>query len=177
MASVRVRPTAALDAAELRAIRRLLDDAFGGDFTDDDWDHTVGGRHVTVHVDGLLACHAAVVARTIDVAGRRLRAGYVEGVATAPGSRRRGLGSLAMGRVADLVRHDFEVGVLSTWSQPFYERLGWERWRGPTSVWRAGGRERSPDDDGAIMVLRSGPSADLDLTAWIACRERGGDDW
>jgi aminoglycoside 2'-N-acetyltransferase I len=59
----------------------------------------------------------------------------------------------------------------------FYERLGWERWLGPTSVRTATGTERTPDDDGGIMILRTPASPGLDLTANIACDWRDGDVW
>ena len=37
------------DRDELAAIRALLDEAFDGDFGDDDWEHALGGIHVLVH--------------------------------------------------------------------------------------------------------------------------------
>ena len=43
MVEVRVVPTDQLSRVELRALRGLLDNAFEDGFTDDDWDHTVGG--------------------------------------------------------------------------------------------------------------------------------------
>ena len=60
----------------------------------------------------------------------------------------------------------------------FYERLGWERWQGPTYVRTAVGElHRTEEDDDGVMVLRTGPTADLDLTGPLACEERPGDDW
>ena len=78
--------------------------------------------------------HAAVVERVLEVGGRAVRAGYVEGVATTPTRQGEGLGSLVMQRVGQLLEAEFEVGALSTGRHAFYERLGWERWRGPTFV-------------------------------------------
>jgi aminoglycoside 2'-N-acetyltransferase I len=58
------------------------------------------------------------------------------------------------------------------------ERLGWERWRGPSYVRAANGTmTRSADEDGGIMILRCTPSRGVDLTATIACDERPGDSW
>jgi hypothetical protein len=37
--------TADLNAAERARIRTFLDEAFDGDFTDDDWEHALGGVH------------------------------------------------------------------------------------------------------------------------------------
>ena len=174
---VSVVATTALSPAGLASLRALLDEAFGGDFGDDDWAHTLGGQHVLVTSSGTLAAHAAVVPRTLWVGDTAFRCGYVEGVATLPSHRRGGLGSLATRRAADLVRAAYDLGALSTGSPSFYERLGWERWRGETYV-RDGARVlRTPDEDDGVMVLRHGPSAVADLAAPIACEARRGDDW
>lgn len=177
MHTTRVFTTADAPHGVLDGVRRLLDEAFGGDFTDDDWDHTVGGRHVVVAAGDQILSHAAVVERTLEIDGRPWRTGYVEGVATDPGHHGRGHGSRAMARIADIVRDDFELGALSTWSHGFYERLGWERWRGPTFVRHGDALVRSADDDAGVMVLRFGPSRAVDLSAAISCEARSGDDW
>jgi aminoglycoside 2'-N-acetyltransferase I len=165
----------------LASIRALLDDAFASefavDFTEDDWAHTLGGTHVLVLDGEDVVAHAAVVGRDLDVGGRRFRAGYVEGVATAPSRQGHGLGSAAMAEAARIVRGSFELGALSTSVHHFYERLGWERWQGPSFVRREGTPVRTEDEDDGIMVLRFGPSAGLDLTAPITCDSRQGDDW
>ena len=126
---------------------------------------------------GALVAHAAVVPRRLEVGDRAVEAGYVEAVATAPARQGEGLGTLAMVEVDRLLRRDHEMGALSTGASRFYERLGWERWRGPTFVRRGAEVVRTPDEDDGIMVLRFGPTATLDLTAPIACEARAGDDW
>jgi aminoglycoside 2'-N-acetyltransferase I len=174
---VRLLTTANASDDLLQAIRRLLDDAFDGDFSDDDWEHTLGGWHAVVEEDGTVVAHAAVVPRVLDVAGRPLQSGYVEGVGTAPARRGEGLGSLAMAGLTQLVRDRFELGALSTDRHGFYGRLGWERWQGPTFVRRGDEVIRTDDEDDGIMVLRAGPSRDVALTAPITCEGRRGDDW
>lgn len=169
--------TAEASARSLLAIRRLLDDAFEGDFTDDDWEHALGGCHVVVAEGDSVVAHASVVARPIEVAGTGFQAGYVEAVATAPGRRRRGLGALVVAEVGDVIRNEFELGVLSTASHSFYRRAGWESWRGPTYVRHGDDLVRSSEDDDGVMVLRFGPSEAVDLTAPIVCETRSGDDW
>jgi aminoglycoside 2'-N-acetyltransferase I len=161
----------------LASIRELLDKAFAGEFTDDDWSHTLGGTHVLVRDGDDVVAHAAVVARDLEIGTDPFRAGYVEGVATAPSRRGSGLGSAAMVEASRVVLADFEVGVLSTSVHHFYERLGWERWQGPTFVRRGDQLTRTEVEDDGIMVLRFGPSAGLDLTAAITCAARSGDDW
>jgi aminoglycoside 2'-N-acetyltransferase I len=161
----------------LASVLRLLDDAFAGEFTGDDWSHTVGGTHLLA-VDGEeVFAHAAVVARDLDVGDRRFRAGYLEGVATAPSRQGSGLGTAVTAEAALVVRQSFELGALSTSAHHFYERLGWERWQGPTFVRDGETRRRTPDEDGGIMVLRFGASTGVDLDASITCAARPGDDW
>lgn len=177
MPLIRLFTTAEASGDLLAEIRHLLDDAFGGHFTDDDWEHTRGGWHVVVVDGGVVVSHAAVVPRVIHVADRPLSTGYVEAVATAPGGQREGLGALAMGELATVLRREFEMGALSTGLHEFYGRLGWERWRGPTFVRTGPETIRTPDEDDGVMVLRFGPSRDIDLAAPISCEARPGDDW
>jgi len=162
---------------DLAEIRRLCDDAWGGEFTDDDWDHTLGGQHAIVRSNGRIVAHAAMVPRTVRFGEQAIDVGYVEGVVTTPALQGRGLGRRAMTELtARLVdRHD--VGLLATRVHDFYEAMGWERWRGPTFVRTAAGLVRTADEDDGIMVYRFGPSVDLDLTDAITCDERVGDDW
>lgn len=158
-------------------MRQLFFRAFDSDFTEEDWEHVLGGWHVVVAAgDGLIA-HAAVVPRVIDVGKQRFRAGYVEGVATDPARRGEGLGTRIMNEVAVLLHEAFELGVLSTGIPGFYERLGWQSWRGPTYVRHDAGLLRTEAEDGGVMVLPYGPSRGIDLTTRISCRSRTGDDW
>jgi hypothetical protein len=61
------------------------------------------------------------------------------------------------------------LGALSTGTHVFYERFGWQRWRGPTFVDGLRGRERTADEDGGVMVLRTPRSPRLDLDGAIVC--------
>ncbi len=169
--------TADAPASLLRQVRDLLESAFAGEFSGDDWEHTLGGWHVVVVDAGAVVAHAAVVGRTLEVDGRSFRTGYVEGVATTPGRHGQGLGSLAMSAATDVVRREFELGALSTGRHSFYERLGWQRWRGPTFVRHGRQLIRTPDEDDGVMVLRFGRSHDVDLNGSISCDARAGDDW
>jgi aminoglycoside 2'-N-acetyltransferase I len=184
-AAVRVRRLATdeLDSADFDAIRAILDAAFDPDdpderFTEDDWDHALGGTHVVVDVDGRIVSHAAVVPRDLRVAGRPLRTGYVEAVATAPDVQRQGFGTRAMVVAGEIIRATYELGALGTGEHGFYQRLGWRTWLGPTSVRTPEGERRTADDDGYILVLET-PSTppDLDLGAPLSCEWRPGDVW
>ena len=83
-----------------------------------------------------------------------------------------------MASMTDLVRGHFELGALSSGEWGFYERLGWERWRGPTFVRTPNGtRQRTVEDDDGVMVLRCAATRDIDVTADITCEARSGDSW
>ena len=177
---LRTLPTAALSAAEIAAIRGLLWAAFESDgegFTDDDWEHALGGTHVILDRDRDLIAHASVVARELHVDHRPLRTGYVEAVATAPGQQGLGFGSRLMREVTAHVMAHFELGALGTGRHGFYERFGWLTWQGPSAVRRAAGTFSTPDDDGSIMVRPTPTSPELDLAAPISCEWRPGDVW
>lgn len=180
---LRSLPTSALTADEIRAIRAILDAAFDSDdpderFAEDDWQHSIGGTHFVAEVGGELVAHASVVERSIHVGGRPLRTGYVEAVAVAPQAQGRGYGTAVMRVVTEHVRDRFELGVLGTGSHHFYERLGWQTWRGPASVRLPDGRiEATPDDDGYILILATPASPPLNLDAAISCEWRPGDVW
>jgi aminoglycoside 2'-N-acetyltransferase I len=178
--------TEELTTAEVAAIRRLLVEAFGSDdderfdderFTEDDWDHALGGVHFVLDLDGEIITHASVVERELHIDGRPIRTGYVEAVGTAPGREGAGFGSLVMADVTAYIREGFELGALGTGRHHFYERLGWLRWAGRSFVRTPTGEQGTPDDDGYILVLLTPSSPPLDLTAPISCEWRPGDAW
>lgn len=177
MTEVDVVSSGGLSVVQVDCIQQLLADAFHDDFSDDDWDHALGGWHAIGTVDGTVVSHAAVVRRQLEVGDRRVTVGYVEAVATAPTAQGLGHGSQAVRAVMDVLRREFEMGALSTGRHPFYERLGWERWQGPTFVFVDGRRTRTAEEDDGVMVLRFGPSAKISLESPIACWSRPGDDW
>jgi len=179
MVRLRSVATADLAGADLQGLRRLLDQAFGDRFTDDDWHHTLGGLHVLALDEREVVAHVAVVGRTLVAGDRPLRTGYVEGVATRPDRRRRGLASLVMREADRIIEQGHQLGALSdgTGIPGFYARLGWERWQGPTFVATADGPRRTTDDDDSVMVLRTPATGGLDLAAPLICDWRPGDAW
>jgi aminoglycoside 2'-N-acetyltransferase I len=179
-AHVRTLPTAALSDEDVAGIQALLTAAFErdehGGFTWDDWLHAIGGTHLVLERDGVIAGHASVVERTLEISGRPVRTGYVEAVAILPSLQRQGYGTLLMRAVHDVVA-GFDLGALGTGSQPFYERLGWKVWQGPTSVRIDGRTEPTPDEDGYILVRPTPTSPPFALTEPISCDWRPGDAW
>ena len=173
-------PTDALTAGELRSIRALMDSAFGtGEeaFADDDWAHALGGQHVVLDIEGEIVSHASVVERALEIGGRPFRTGYVEAVATAPNLQGKGHGSLVMEAATEHIRSTFELGALGTGRHAFYERLGWQTWRGPAFVRMPDGEQRTPEEEGYILVLRTPTSPPFDLAEPISCDWRPGDVW
>ncbi|MFP4513863.1 MAG: GNAT family N-acetyltransferase [Acidimicrobiales bacterium] len=171
MARIEVARTDELSAVVLEDIRALMDAAFDGDFTDDDWSHSLGGWHVMAWDGDDVLSHASLVERRLFVDDRALRGGYVEAVGTAPAHQGRGLGRAVMGPIGQLILERFDLGALSTSAHGFYEGLGWERWQGPTSVRHPRRVVRTPDEDDGLMVLRTPACLDLDLTGSLACEK------
>jgi aminoglycoside 2'-N-acetyltransferase I len=176
MVEVRTAHTADLDAATRATIRVLLDAAFDGVFSDQDWDHALGGMHATAWSAGELVGHASVVQRRMLHEGRALRAGYVEAVAVRADHRRRGVGHAVMAALEQVILGAYDLGALSSSAMavPFYTSRGWQRWRGPSSTLTPAGLVRTEDDDDGIYVF---PVAPLVLTAPLTCDWRDGDVW
>ena len=179
MAEVRRAHTAELCTAELGEIRRLLDRAYAGSFSEDDWDHTIGGLHVLIVEDGELVGHVAVVQRRLLHRNRSVRAGYVEGLAVRRDRRRRGHAAAAMTEAERAIDRTYELGALSdgTGIEGFYQRRGWLAWAGPTFVLSPDGPQWTSGEDGTILVRRTPTSPELDLAAPLGCDWRTGDAW
>jgi len=177
VADVQLAHTADLDASTRRAARALLDNVFGEEMTDHDWEHALGGIHALVWEERELVGHASVVQRRLLHDGRALRAGYVEGVGVRSDRRRQGYGAAMMRALEHVIRGAYELGSLgsSDEARGFYTSRGWSQWRGPTSALTPSGVVRTADEDGDIYVLPV--SAALDLDAGLTCDWRDGDVW
>ncbi|MET0389378.1 MAG: GNAT family N-acetyltransferase [Polyangiales bacterium] len=174
-----VRHTAQLEPALLQHLRRLLDDVYDGDFSDDDWDHALGGLHVLAWSAAELVGHAALVQRQLVQGERPLRAGYVEAMAVLEAQQRRGIGTRLMLELERVIAAAYDLGALSASEEgvALYVRRGWLPWRGPTAVILPTGTERTPDEDGGIYVFSHARGPRLDLDAELACDYRRGDVW
>lgn len=163
---------------------RVLMDAAFDDFTDEDWEHALGGEHAFVVEESAagsrVVAHGALVLRRCLHRGRVLRMGYVEAVAVEPARQRQGHGGWVMSRLEALApAFDLLALGASEAGRGLYERRGWVPWRGPTSVLGPEGVVATPDEDGHVLVLvppdRSGGALDLD--AALTCDWREGDVW
>ncbi|MEY2402675.1 MAG: aminoglycoside 2-N-acetyltransferase [Acidimicrobiaceae bacterium] len=169
--------TAELTVGERIRLRAMLDVAFEGYLSDEDWDHALGGTHVVVEIDDLVVSHASVIPRRLELPGRVLHTGYVEAVATHPALQRRGHGAAVMRRIGEVIPRTYDIGALSTAIPSFYLPFGWERWRGMTFVNVPEGRLRTEEDDDGVLVLRTPRTGPIDLDAAITCDHRFGDVW
>jgi len=180
---VRLRHTHELSAEFRGQLRDFLETAFDGDFDADDFDHALGGVHVTVEdATGLLG-HAAVVQRRVVVGdfdrATTVRTGYVEAVAVAAHARRRGIGATLMAEVDRIVDAGFDMGLLAASDQgmPLYLRRGWTPWTGRLGVYSPTGTQMTPDDDGCVLARLTAASVDVDLTSRLYCDWRDGAPW
>lgn len=117
MTRIDVVRTEELSTAVLGSARALMDAAFDGEFSDDDWNHSLGGWHAMVWDGADLLSHASLVERRLFIDGRPLRAGYVEAVGTAPTYQGHGHGRAAMEPISELIVERFDLGALSTGEQ------------------------------------------------------------
>lgn len=155
----------------------MLLDAFDGRFTDEDWDHALGGMHALVYHHGALIAHAAVVQRSLICGGAPLRTGYIEAVAVRADWRGQGLGTALMDAAEQVIRGAYPLGGIkpSPTARQIYLDRGWYQWRGPTSVLGPGGAIRTPENDASVYVLPVG--IEVDPTADLICDWRCGSAW
>jgi aminoglycoside 2'-N-acetyltransferase I len=175
--TARLVHTSDLDGETLHNARRMLIEAYAGEFTDADWEHTLGGMHAIVVHRGTLIAHAAVVQRRLYCNGAVLRCGYVEGVAVKEECRGRGLGNAVLDAVEQVIRGAYQIGALSASGAGtrLYRPRGWVCWRGPTSTLSPTGTLRTAEDDGSVFVLPV--DADVDPDTGLMCDWRNGDVW
>ncbi|QOV35352.1 GNAT family N-acetyltransferase [Streptomyces ferrugineus] len=175
--SVRTAHTADLTPAELRVIRALLDEAFDGDFSDEDFEHGLGGLHALVHdTAGRLVGHGSVIMRRVRHRERWLRVGYVEAVAVRPHVRRCGLGGRVMAELERVVDRAYDAGMLSASDEgaALYAGRGWQVWSGRVCALGLDGVVRLPDEEGSIFV-RTALAGPLDPAFELVFDWRDGD--
>jgi aminoglycoside 2'-N-acetyltransferase I len=179
MTSLRVVASADLSASEWSMLTDLCVAAFNEPW-DTYWEDIGPGVHVLAEDPerGIVA-HAAIVDRLLYPGDAVLRGGYVEAVAVWPNLQRSGLGTEVMEVIDRMIDEQYELGALGTGRHQFYARLGWLVWQGPTWIRnRDGSLERSPSEDGGIMVRMTPQTPpDLDLTLAIAVDWRPGEVW
>ena len=169
----RVR-TASLAPRVFEQVQALCKEAYAEDLAHYFVDIGPGVHLLGWHGPALVS-HLMWVDRPLYLEGREpLRSAYVELVATRTRDLRHGYATKLMQRLA-LELGAYDLAALSPSGTTLYDRLGWERWRGPLSVRTAGGLVASPDEE--LMVLRLAGSPELDLNAPLAVDWRPGEVW
>ncbi|MDQ0793835.1 GNAT family N-acetyltransferase [Streptomyces sp. B1I3] len=151
---VRSAHTYELAPADLAGIRAFLDTAFDGDFSDDDWDHTLGGVHACVADGSGLLAHGSVIQRRVIHDRRSYRIGYVEAVAVRADRRREGLGSRVMDALERVLDGAYAFGALSASASGalFHAARGWQAWPGRIAVLGPDGTVPLPGEEGSTYV-------------------------
>ena len=112
--TARLVHTADLDSETRQRVHEMVTDAFAGDFTEDDWEHALGGMHALIWQHGAIIAHAAVVQRRLFYRGNALRCGYVEGVAVREDCRGQGLVHALLDGVEQVMRGAYQLGAASS---------------------------------------------------------------
>jgi aminoglycoside 2'-N-acetyltransferase I len=173
--TLEVARVAELSAAQKAEIIALCTAAYEENF-DRIFELLPNSTHVLARLNGTLVSHVAWVTRWLQPEGLPpLQTAYVEAVATAPEWQGRGFATAALSETAARIG-DYDLGALSPSDAAFYERLGWELWRGPLAVRTETGLLPTPDDE-EVMILRLPRTPPLDVTARLTAEWREGDAW
>ncbi len=128
--------------------------------------------------DGRLVSHAVMSTRDFYLdGGVKLRAAYIDAVATLPAAQRRGFGSLIMKKTVRLAAREHDIAGLSTFIPFWYEKLGWEEWCGELAILEDGQITPTLDEKSAIMIHRLPGTPPLDLHSRLVAGWRPGGEW
>lgn len=173
---IRIRHTHQLDAIARATIVELCTAAHQADFSRLFYYLPADGLHFIAYVDKQIVSHAVVTTRWVQPEWRpMLRTAYVDTVATLPAYQRRGYGRAVMRELAANIP-TYDIACLKTDRTDFFERLGWERWRGPRAG-RSGSELIPTPDQQNIMILRLVKTPPLDLDRLLTIETQTGRIW
>jgi aminoglycoside 2'-N-acetyltransferase I len=131
-----------------------------------------GGLHFFAYRDEELVSHALVTTRWLQPEDMPLlKTAYVDAVATLPVYQGQGYGSALMRRLASEIDGEYLIACLETERVSFYERLGWEVWRGPLAGRSEHGLIPTPEQRGTMILrLSRTPRLNLDMALSIECQ-------
>lgn len=131
-----------------------------------------GGLHVLAYCNHELVGHAVATTRWLQPPGHPLlRTAYIDAVATVPDYQGQGIGSAVMRQLASDIA-TYEIGCLETDRVTFYQRLGWELWRGALAG-RSGSKLIPTPEQKGIMILRLECTPSLDLGGLLVIESTG----
>ena len=171
-----IKSFAEIDPELESSIRDLLDLAYEGDFSSEDWEHTLGGQHFIGFLENTIIAHGAVVPRPMTINGTNLTVGYVEAIAVLPSQWRHGFGTQLMKVVTQFCHDNYEISMLSTDENQFYERVGWTQFQGESFVKKSDMEVRTAEEDESLMFL-PGKKSEITQIQRAMCDARSGDSW
>lgn len=138
---------------------------------------SAGGWHFLGYCAETLVSHAMVTTRWLQPDGHPfLKTAYIDAVATLPANQGLGYGSALMRQLANDIDYEYVIACLETERPTFYERLGWQTWRGPLAGRSEHGLIPTPDQRG-VMVLRLSQTPPLDLDSALSIECQTGRIW
>ena len=136
-----------------------------------------GGWHFLAYRGERLVSHALVTTRWLQPEGQpKLKTAYIDAVATLPAVQGKGYASALLRQMAKDIDSEYVIACLETDRPTFYERLGWEVWRGPLAGRGKDGLIPTPGQTG-IMILRLSKTPLLDLDRGLTIEDQGGRIW
>ena len=132
--------------------------------------------HVLGYYNELLVCHALWITRYLQAGTNPMMlTAYVEAVATEAKYRSRGFASAVMKHLVGEVQ-EYDLAALSPFSVEYYQRLGWELWKGPLFIRTKDNLVPSLDQE-EVMIFRLPKTPLLDLTTPHSAEWRNGELW
>jgi aminoglycoside 2'-N-acetyltransferase I len=136
-----------------------------------------GGWHFLAYDGNQLVSHAMVTTRWLQPEGfSLLKTAYIDAVATLPAYQGRGYGSAVMRQLAIEIDEEYIIACLETERAFFYERLGWQTWRGPLAGRGEDGLIPTPEQHG-IMILRLSQTPELGIDSLLTIECQTGRIW
>ena len=171
-----IRQVIDVDSKTASSIRSLLELAYDGDFSSEDWEHTFGGQYFIGLLDNIIVAHGSVVPRNMFINGQGITVGYVEAIAVLPAYWRQGFGTQLMTQITQFCHNNYELSMLSTDEKQFYEKLGWRQFLGESFVRNGESEVRTAEEDDGLMLLSRDHCGTSEIRRAI-CQPRIGDDW
>jgi aminoglycoside 2'-N-acetyltransferase I len=138
---------------------------------------STGGWHFLGYSAEQLVSHAMVTTRWLQPESLSLlKTAYVDAVATLPDYQLQGFGSAVMLQLARDIDSEYDIACLETDKAGFYERLGWQVWRGSLAGRSETGLIPTPEQSG-VMILRLSRSPKLDLDSALSIECQSGRIW
>ena len=184
---IQIIPACKLTWLQKKAIQDLCTRAYGEDVWCD-YDYLNSAFHVVGFDQEQIVSHALWVERCLNVNGvEPLLTAYVEYVATEPSMQGLGLASQLLRFLIDAIQNlefletelhqgvRYQLAALAPEDSNFYERLGWELWRGDLCVHQNGQQIATPDDD--VMIYRLASTPKISVNDVLSAEWREGELW